>query len=144
MELDRIVHHQFVRVIYADTDKMGVVYNGTYFRFFEIGRTELMRHYGLIYSELEKYGYQLPLLEAHANYKNAARYDDYLDIETTLNLNHIGPKVRFDYKILNSDILISEGWTSHIFMKIANQKAVKPPSVFMEKIEQLKHNLEIK
>jgi len=138
---NKLIYHQNVRVIYADTDKMGVVYNGTYFRFFEIGRTELMRYYGLVYSELEKYGYQLPLLEAYANYRAGAHYDDLLDIETTLDLDNIGPRVRFDYKILRSNILISDGWTSHIFFNIINQKAVKPPRVFMEKIEELRHNL---
>ncbi|HRT68463.1 MAG TPA: thioesterase family protein, partial [Bacteroidota bacterium] len=127
--------------VVAALNKMGVVYNGTYFRFFEIGRTELMRYYGLVYSELEKYGYQLPLLEAHANYRAGAHYDDLLDIETTLDLDNIGPRVRFDYKILRSNILISDGWTSHIFFNIVNQKAVKPPRVFMEKIEELRHNL---
>jgi len=141
MENNKLIHHQNVRVIYADTDKMGVVYNGTYFRSFEIGRTELMRHYGLVYSDLEKYGYQLPLLEAHANYRLGAHYDDLLDIETTFDINNIGPRVRFDYKIYRSNILISDGWTSHIFLNIINQKAVKPPRVFMEKIEELRHNL---
>ncbi len=143
MQMDRLIHHQLVRVIYADTDKMGFVYNGTYFRFFEIGRTELMRHFGLIYSDLENFGYQLPLLEAHANYRSAAHYDDLLDIETTLDLDNIGPKVRFNYKITNSDLLIADGWTSHIFMKIENQKAVKPPRVFMDRIELLRINCKI-
>jgi len=101
-----------------------------------------MRHFGLIYSDLEKCGYQLPLLEAHANYRSAAHYDDMLDIETTLDLDNIGPKVRFNYKITNSDLLIADGWTSHIFMKIVEiKKHVKPPRVFMDRIELLRIKL---
>ena len=61
-----IRHGTTVRVRYADTDKMGIVYNGNYFMFFEIGRTELLRSLGLPYVELERAGYLLPVLEAHA------------------------------------------------------------------------------
>ena len=57
-------HTTALRVRYADTDKMQFVYNGKYLEYFEVGRTELLRHVGLPYSEIETAGYQLPLREA--------------------------------------------------------------------------------
>ena len=74
-----------IRVRYADTDKMQFVYNGKYFEYFEVGRTELLRSIGLPYKEIENRGYQLPLLEAGIKYKNAGRYDDLLEIESVLS-----------------------------------------------------------
>lgn len=136
-----ITHKHPIRVRYADTDKMGFAYNGNYLRYFEIGRTELMRHYNLVYSELEQMGYQLPLLEAHIYYHNAAVYDDLLDVEATLDLNKIGPKVIFEYKIFRNSDLIATGSTIHIFMKADTKKATKPPKVFLEKINLLKNSL---
>ena len=68
------------RVIYADTDKMGVVYNGNYLSYFEIGRNELMRHLGLAYTEVEKNGLILPVIDAYVKYIKPAYYDDILDI----------------------------------------------------------------
>ncbi|MBK7981513.1 MAG: acyl-CoA thioesterase [Ignavibacteriae bacterium] len=71
-------HTTSIRVRYADTDKMQFVYNGKYLEYFEVGRTELLRSCGLAYSELEKIGYQLPLIEAGLKYKMPAYYDDVL------------------------------------------------------------------
>lgn len=130
-----------IRIRYADTDKMGFAYNGNYLKFFEIGRTELMRHYDLIYSELEKQGYQLPLLEAHAYYHNAAVYDDLIEIEAALDINRIGPKVIFEYKIYRDNELIAEGSTVHLFMKAETKKACRPPKFFIEKINLVKNSL---
>lgn len=70
------------RVLYADTDQMGVVYHGNYLRFFEAGRAELMRSQGYTYQALERDGFMLPVVEATAHYKAPARYDDVLVIRT--------------------------------------------------------------
>lgn len=130
-----------IRIRYADTDKMGFAYNGNYFKYFEIGRTELMRHFDLVYSELENLGYQLPLLEAHAYYYKAALYDDLIEIETALDLNKIGPKIIFEYKIFRENELIAEGSTIHLFMKSDTKKACRPPKIFIEKINLVKNSL---
>jgi acyl-CoA thioester hydrolase len=135
-----ITHRYPIRIRYADTDMMGFVYNGNYLKFFEIGRTELMRHYNLVYSELEKSGYQLPLTEAYVKYHNAAVYDDLLEIETLLELNSITSKLKFKYNVLRDNELIASGYTVHIFMKIETKKAVRPPMFFMEGINQIKIN----
>ena len=125
-----------IRVRYADTDKMQFVYNGKYFEYFEVGRTELLRNLGLPYNTLEENGYQLPLIEAGIKYKSAAFYDDMLEVEATLSELY-SAKVRIDYKITkeNSDVVITEGFTEHIFIKTETKKAVRPPRVYVEALE---------
>ena len=73
-----------ITVRYAETDMMGVVYHGSYLPWFEVGRTDLMKQYGLPYRQLEAEGFFLPVLEVGARYLKPARYDDPLTIVTTL------------------------------------------------------------
>ncbi|OGU56927.1 MAG: hypothetical protein A2X64_02695 [Ignavibacteria bacterium GWF2_33_9] len=117
---------------------MGFVYNGNYLAFFEVGRTELMRSFGLVYSKLEESGYQLPLVESYVRYFNAATYDDILEIEAILKLNSINAKLRFDYNVFRAYDLIASGHTTHLFMKVDTKKAVRVPEVFMSDINKLK------
>ena len=72
-----------VRVRYAETDQMGIVYYANYLVWFEVGRTDLLRLTGWTYREMEADGYALPVVEAHCEYRQSARYDDDLDIMTT-------------------------------------------------------------
>ena len=72
-----------VRVRYAETDQMGVVYYSNYLVWFEIGRTEWLRVTGWTYREMEAEGLALPVIEAHCEYRQGARYDDDLEIRTT-------------------------------------------------------------
>jgi acyl-CoA thioester hydrolase len=67
-----------IRVIYGDTDQMGVVYHANYFRYFELSRIELIRSRGSSYREMEREGLALPVVEATASYKSPARYEDML------------------------------------------------------------------
>jgi acyl-CoA thioester hydrolase len=90
-----------VRVRYAETDQMGVVYYANYFVWFEVGRTDLLRDSGLTYRELEAEGVSLPVIEAHCEYHRPARYDDDLEIVTTGAL--LSPvRVEFTYRIVKS------------------------------------------
>ena len=73
------------RVLYADTDKMGVVYYGNYLTFFEMGRTEYLRAKGLTYSELEEKGYLLPVTEVRCQYLSSAYYDEEIIIRTAVS-----------------------------------------------------------
>jgi acyl-CoA thioester hydrolase len=125
-----------IRVRYADTDKMQFVYNGKYLEYFEVGRTELLREKGLPYSVLEGQGYSLPVVEAKIKYKNAARYDDLLDIESTVS-ELFSPRVHVDYVIRNQNTgnIVAEGYTSHIFMKNDTFKAVRPPKVYLDTLK---------
>lgn len=121
-----------IRVRYADTDKMGVVYNSVYLVYFEVGRTELMRAYNLPYTEFEKAGYHLPLIEAKVVFRKAAFYDDLLVIKATLDTEKISAKLQFDYIISRDSDLIAEGYTIHSFMNSTTKRAVKPPEIFLK------------
>ena len=114
-----LINKTMIRVRYADTDKMHFVYNGKYFEYFEVGRTELLRSIGLPYKEIEERGYQLPLLEAGIKYKNAGRYDDLLEIESVLK-EIPQPVIHIDYVIRRdgTNEIVAEGFTDHVFIKI--------------------------
>lgn len=122
-----------IRVRYADTDKMQFVYNGKYLEYFEVGRTELLRSAGLAYSDVEKSGYQLPLIEAGLKYFNPAVYDDVLQVQAIVKELH-SPKVHIEYivKRKGSEELIAEGFTTHVFIRIDTKKAVRPPKVYVD------------
>ena len=103
-----------VRVRYADTDQMGVVYHANYFVWFEVGRTDLLRAAGWTYREMEAEGLSLPVIEAHCDYKQPARYDDELDVRTTGEL--MSPvRVAFSYEIVRpaDGELLATGRTVH-------------------------------
>jgi len=72
------------RVIYGDTDQMGIVYYANYLRWFERGRAEFLRQIGLPYGTIEAQGFHFPVTEVHCRYANSARYDDVVRIETEL------------------------------------------------------------
>jgi acyl-CoA thioester hydrolase len=103
-----------VRVRYAETDKMGVVYHANYFVWFEVGRTDLLRNHGWTYREMEAEGLSLPVIEAHAEYKQPARYDDELDVRVVGSL--ISPaRVQFAYEVVRmaDNQLLVTGHTVH-------------------------------
>lgn len=130
-------HTTTIRVRYADTDKMQFVYNGKYLEYFEVGRTELLRSTGLAYSTLEKEGYQLPLIETKLIYKAPATYDDVLEIEATVN-ELFSAKVHIEYKIRKqgSDDIITEGYTSHMFIKADTKKPTRPPKIYIDSLKK--------
>lgn len=109
-----------VRVRYAETDQMGVVYYANYLVWFEIGRVELLRSLGLAYSQLEKeHECILPVVEASCRYRSPARYDDEILIESRPALLR-GPVIKFAYRILRKapeggeHALLAEGETVHV------------------------------
>ena len=102
-----------LRVIYGDTDQMGVVYYGTYLRYLEAGRNEFIRARGLRYRDFEeRFGLRLPVADASISYKLPARYDDLVAVETSLaELKRAS--VRFAYRIVRGDELLATGETVH-------------------------------
>ena len=103
-----------IRVRYAETDTMGVVYYANYFVWFEVGRTDLLRDAGWSYRDMEADGYLLPVLEASCVYRQSARYDDELDVRTTGAL--LSPvRVKFVYDVVRpgDDLLLATGFTVH-------------------------------
>lgn len=115
-----------VRVYFADTDQMGVVYNGKYLTWFEIGRTELMRHHGMDYATIETRGIALPVTEARFRIRQPARYDDLVTIETALAPVRTR-EVCFLYQILRGETRLVEGETCHVAVDRATGKATRVP-----------------
>jgi acyl-CoA thioester hydrolase len=119
-----------VRVRYAETDQMGIVYYANYLVWFEIGRVELLRSLGLAYSQLEKdHQCILPVIEASCRYKSPARYDDQIVIETWPSLLR-GSVIKFAYRILRKgphgeeQMLLAEGETVHV---VCDDQLIKKP-----------------
>ena len=104
------------RVIYGDTDAGSVVYNANYLRFFEMGRTEMMRAWAMPYSEIEKQDVIIPVTETYLRYKAPALYDDLITIATSLaELTKVS--CRFHYRITKKngerEQLLVKGFTKH-------------------------------
>ncbi|HAO20217.1 MAG: thioesterase [Desulfobacteraceae bacterium IS3] len=125
------------RVIYADTDNMGIAYYANYLKWFEIGRTEMLRSLGFSYKDIEAKGIFLPVSEAFCKYIFPARYDDILTIETTPD-SSVKAGMKFDYAIFNQeDRLIAKGYTKHPFVN-ADGKVVRPPKFLTDLINILR------
>lgn len=112
------IHRTTCRVLYGDTDAAGVVYNANYLRYFEIGRTELMRAWVCSYREIEERGIVLPVTECYTRFKAPAFYDEVLTIETWVaELKRL--TCRFNYRITKEvqqserPLLLVKGYTVH-------------------------------
>jgi acyl-CoA thioester hydrolase len=106
--------HTLVRVRYAETDRMGVVYYANYLVWFEVGRTEWLRETGWSYREMETEGVALPVIEAYCAYRQPARYDDEIEIQTRATL--VTPvRIRFDYDAIRraDRVRVADGYTVH-------------------------------
>jgi len=106
-----------IRVRYKDTDQMGVVYNGNYFTWFEIGRVEFLRSLGIRYLDLEKLGVYTAVAEAYCKYIKPARYDDEVVIKTRIRrLTDV--RIEFEYSLYRKEDneLLATGYTVHAFV----------------------------
>lgn len=125
-----------IRVIYADTDAMGIVYHANYIKWFEVGRAELMREIGIVYSELELSGYKLPVTKMGCHYLLPAKYDDVLVIETEIT-SLKQASIRFNYVIYDEkkERIIADGFTLHPFLN-SEGKVVRVPHYIVDKINE--------
>jgi len=125
-----------IRVIYADTDAMGIVYHTNYIRWFEIGRTELFREMEILYAEMEASGLNLPLTQAYCHYFLPAYYDDIVLVETDINYLKRA-SIKFTYRIWdeNRQNLLTEGYTVHACTD-RNGKVLRIPATTADKINQ--------
>ena len=128
------VHQTTCRVIYGDTDRMGYAYHANYFRWFEIGRTEMLRSLGASYKQIEANGIFLPVSETHCKFLSPAQYDDMLLIETALDPRVKGG-IKFDYRIHreSDQQLLARGFTKHPCVN-GDGKVVRPPKFLMDVI----------
>ena len=129
-----VIHRTQIRVTYAETDAMGIVYYANYLRWLEVGRTELMRSLGIAYKEMEARGAFLPVSEVYCKYHASARYDDILIIETTVDFLRRA-SIQFSYRILRQSdgTLLITGSTLHAFVD-REGKIVKVPSALRAKL----------
>ena len=125
-------HKTTIRVRYGDTDKMGFVYHANYFRWFEVGRSEMFRSMGIPYKSIESKGFFLPLSEMHCKFNGPSQYDDILVIETSLDTRYRAG-MKFDYKIFseNNDKLLASGYTKHACVD-SDGRVVRPPKFLMD------------
>ena len=109
-----IVRHSTIRVRYAETDQMGVVYYANYFVWFEVARTDWLRDTGGSYRDMEAEGVSLPVIEAQCGYRQPVKYDDEVRIRTRATL--LTPvRIRFDYELLRpgDEVPAATGYTVH-------------------------------
>jgi acyl-CoA thioester hydrolase len=123
-----VVSEARMRVRYAETDQMGVVYHANYFVWFEIGRVELLRQLGFSYREMEqKDGCGIAVIDARCRYKEPARYDDEILVRT--RLKYIRESlVQFEYEVMSAadGKLLAEGDTTHIVVDPEMKKIPLP------------------
>lgn len=123
-------HETTIRVRYAETDRMGVVYHANYLVWFEIGRTEFCRARGFAYKDMEENDRAfLVVAESYCRYKAPARYDDELIVRT--HITELRRRsVRFGYEIVNADDdrIIAEGETGHVVTDSNNRVISLPES----------------
>lgn len=133
-EVDEKVVEARVRVRYAETDQMGVVYHANYLIWFEVGRVEFIRRLGLSYKQMEtEENCMIAVVEASVRYRCSARYDDELVIETRLTASR-SSVVRFGYRILrlSDQTLLCEGTTVHVVVD-REMKKTKLPEKYAER-----------
>jgi len=123
-----VISESRLRVRYAETDQMGVVYHANYLVWFEVGRVDFIRTLGMDYRSMEREdGLGIAVVDVSARYKSPARYDDELIVETRL-LAARGPVIKFGYRIVRSAdrAILCEGETVHVVVGKDMQKRTLP------------------
>jgi acyl-CoA thioester hydrolase len=121
-----------LRVRYSETDQMGTFYNSRALEWFECGRTELLRSLGVPYTDMERRGVLLPLVESHVEYRGRAKYDDLLRVATTAAMAGRA-RVRFDVQIVLADTgrPVAGGYTIHAIVS-PEGRPIRPPAWLVE------------
>lgn len=136
-QINMIISETKIRVYYQDTDQMGVVYYGNYARYYEIGRTEMIRDLGFTYKQMEDLKILLPALSLKINYIKSAYYDELLTVRTIIETL---PKVKFHLKteIFNqNNELINHGEVVLAFFSAETNKPIAAPKFFTDKLQEL-------
>jgi acyl-CoA thioester hydrolase len=127
-------HHTYVKVRYAETDQMGVVYHGNYAQYLEIARIDWLSSLGISYKKMEEEGIMLPVYDLNLRFKKSAKFDDTLEIVTKLE-GKPGVRIAFSYQIFNQEKeLLTEAQTVLIFMDTQRNRPVKCPKDLLEKL----------
>lgn len=126
-----------IRIHYALTDQMGVVYHGHYAQFYEIGRGEAIREIGFTYKDIEAMGIIMPVVDIHSRFLRPAKYDDLITVKTTLKELPLHHKIVFHSEIFNEQgDLINIGDVTLYFMEAGEMKRCQIPSALRLKLEK--------
>lgn len=125
-----------IRVRYAETDQMGVVYHSNYFPYFEAARAESIRHLGFTYADMEKMGVIMPVVDVHCRYLRPAKYDDLLTVKTMLKELPLHHKIEFHQEVYNEQQeLLVVGKITLYFMEANGMKRTTMPPLLLEKLQ---------
>src|SRR5688572_20049310 len=125
-----------IRVRYAETDQMGIVYHSNYFPYFETARAESIRDLGFTYADMEKMGVIMPVVDDHCRYLRPAVYDDLLTIRTVLKDLPVHHKIEFQHEVFNEkEELLAVGRIILYFMEAKTMKRTTMPQLLLEKLQ---------
>ncbi len=126
-----------IRIHYALTDQMGVVYHGHYAQFYEIGRTEALRSLGITYKDVEALGVIMPVVEIHTKFLRPAKYDDLVTVVTIVKEMPLHHKIVFDGEIFNEkDELLNSGTVTLFFMDAKTMRRCDMPEAIKERLKE--------
>ncbi len=130
-------HKTQIRIHYALTDQMGVVYHGHYAQLYEIGRTDSLRSLGFTYKSIEASGIILPVIDIHSKFLRPALYDDLITVVTTLRELPVHHKIVFHSEIYNEqNELLNVGDVTLYFMEAKTMKRCEMPVNLREKLKE--------
>lgn len=127
----QVNHVHRLRVRYADTDRMDMVYHGTYAAYLEAARVEMLRDLGWVYAELEKAGTLLPVVQLNLAYKSPARYDEELDILTHV-IDRPTSRLKLHCTIQREDVLLVSAEVTLVFVDAKTGRPVRAPEEMVE------------
>src|SRR5678815_1163524 len=126
-----------IRIHYALTEQMGIVYHGHYAQFYEIGRSEAIRQVGFTYKDIEAMGIIMPVVDIHSKFLRPAKYDDLITVKTTLRELPLHHKIVFHSEIYNEqDELLNVGDVTLYFMQSDGMKRCEMPDALRKKLEK--------
>ena len=126
-----------IRVRYAETDQMNVVYHGNYTQYFEVGRAESIRQLGFTYKDMEAMGVIMPIVEWHAKFMRPAHYDDLLTVKTMLKELPTDHRIEFYQEVYNEkEKLLTIGKAILYFIDAKTKNKTSMPEVLKRKLEE--------
>lgn len=125
-----------IRVRYAETDQMGVVYHSNFFPYFETARAESIRQLGFTYADMEKMGVIMPVVDVHCRYLRPARYDDLLNVKTTLKELPQHHKIEFHHDVFNEkEELLATAKITLYFVEAGSMKKTTMPLPLQSRLQ---------
>ena len=125
-----------IRVRYAETDQMGVVYHSNYFPYFESARAESIRQLGFTYADMEMMGVIMPVIDVHCRYLRPAKYDDLLTVKTILKELPVHHKIEFHHEVYNEqNELLAIAKIILYFMEARTMKRTTMPKTWLDKLQ---------